>query len=97
MPQAAGDLGQESQGKVGRFPQIWSAPVYPSLFSLKSGDCCLASWLVGMSHTSLEGVRLWAGTANTCPQGPGKKHRGGLGVVLEGTVETVAKEKAGPG
>lgn len=53
--------------------------------------------VAGISQTSPEGVRLGAGTADTCPRGPGEKHRGGLGVVLEGTVETVAKEKASPG
>lgn len=30
------------------------APVYPSLFSLKTSGCCLA----GILHTSLEGIRL---------------------------------------
>lgn len=33
----------------------------------------------GILHASPEGVRFWAGTANTCPQGPGRNHKGQAG------------------
>lgn len=82
-------LGRRVKERLASSPQILFAPVHSSLFFL-------AAWLVGISHTSLEGVRLWAGTTNTCPQGPGRKHRGQAGLVLE-VVETVAKKVASHG
>lgn len=66
-------LGQEARGwsavgcwrpwaeesrKMRHVPPDPRAPVYLFLFSLKTRGCCLAVWLAGILHTSLEGIRL---------------------------------------